>query len=36
MLNFNLHDGSKLSFRIKYFWFPEDGDSCYKTGWIDR
>ena len=17
-------------------WFPEDGDSCYKTGWIDR
>ena len=17
-------------------WFPEDGSSCYKTGWIDR
>jgi hypothetical protein len=17
------------------FWFPEDGDSCYKTGWMD-
>ena len=17
-------------------WFPEDGGSCYKTGWIDR
>ena len=17
-------------------WFPEDGDSCYKTGWTDR
>jgi hypothetical protein len=17
-------------------WFPEDGDNCYKTAWIDR
>jgi hypothetical protein len=22
--------------REECFWIPEDGDSCYKTGWIDR